>query len=132
MPAATRLTFTTAAVLFAAAVGAPAYAMAPRADFQPHAVTGAVISQGANGTEQTAMCPPDEKVLSGGFLVSAPTGRTLDPAPGDVLTSRPTSDATGWIVAVNKSLQPTESADPGPADLTLYVVCTEGESTPGA
>jgi len=132
MISAARLTFAAAGALLAAAVSTPAYATVLHADFQPHAIVGATIGRGADGTEQTLMCPPDENVLSGGFTVSAPSGRTLDSAAGDVSTSRPTADATGWIVAVRKSLQPTT---PGgatyPADLTIQAVCTEGEVTPG-
>lgn len=132
MSRAARLTFAAAGALLAAAVGTPASATALHADFQPHAVVGATISRGADGAEQTLMCPPDENVLSGGFTVSAPSGRKLGPTPADVLTSRPTDDATGWIVAVRKSLRPTtRGAAAGPADLTVQAVCTEGEVTPG-
>ncbi|WP_370062357.1 hypothetical protein [Streptacidiphilus sp. MAP5-3] len=106
-------------------------ATSPRRDFQPHAITGAVIKNGANGAEQTLMCPPDENVLGGGFTVSAQPGRHLDATPTDVLASRPTTDATGWIVAVHKSTLPTQGSAAEPADLTLQVVCTEGETTPG-
>jgi hypothetical protein len=130
MPDTARLTLTTATVLLTAAVCTPAYASALREDSQSRVTTGPTISHGADGTEQTLMCPPEENVLSGGFTVSAPSSRTLDAEPGDVLTSRPTADATGWIVAVNKSLRPASDAA-APADITLYVVCTEGETSPG-
>lgn len=126
-----RLVLTACAGAALLTAAAPAHATALRGDFQPHAVTGAVITQGADGTERTLMCPPDENVLAGGYALSAPAGSTLDSAPADVLTSRPTSDATGWIVAVKKSLENAED-DADPADLTLQIVCTEGESTPGA
>ena len=125
MATAARLALTTATTLLAAiAAATPAHA-----DSQSRATAGPTISHGVDGTEQTLMCPPDENVLGGGFTVSAPSGRTLGAEPGDVLTSRPTPDATGWIVAVKKSLRPASHG--GPADLTLYVVCTEGETAPG-
>jgi hypothetical protein len=128
-----RLTLAAAGALLAGAVSNPAYAAAVHADFQPHAVVGATISHGADGVEQTLLCPPDENVLSGGFTVSAPSGRMLGSVPADVLTSRPTADTTGWIVAVGKSLRPTaRGGATSPADLTIQAVCTEGEVTPGA
>ena len=126
MTSASRITFTAATALFAGAVAAPAHA-----DFTPRAVSGPTVSRGADGVERTLMCPPEEHVLSGGFTVSAPVGRELDPTPSDVLTSRSDPDATGWIVAVRKPLRPQAQGAWGPADLTLQVVCTEGEVTPG-
>jgi hypothetical protein len=131
MNRAVRLTVTAVTALFAAAVGAPAYATVLGADFSPHAVSGPAVSRGADGAEHTLMCPPDENVLGGGFTVSAPAGRELEATPGDVLTSRSTADATGWIVAVRKSLRPVAGVAE-PADLTVQAVCTEGEVTPGA
>jgi hypothetical protein len=130
MISAARLTFTAVTALLAAAVGAPAYAAVLGADFHPQAVSGSTVSRGADGAEHMLMCPPDENVLGGGFTVSAPAGRELEAAPGDVLTSRSTADATGWIVAVKKSLRPVAGVAE-PADLTVQVVCTEGEVTPG-
>lgn len=121
-------------VLVAMACGAaPA---AAQTTVQPQAVPGDVIKGGADGTPQTLMCPPEELVLSGGYTLTAPDGRTLGHVPADVLETRPTADATGWIVAVRKDLAPTgrghhRGAHGTPADLTLYVVCTQGESTPG-
>jgi hypothetical protein len=132
MACAARLTATAVTALLAAALAAPAQAAALRADFTPRATSGASISQGADGTERTLQCPPDENVLGGGFTVFAPAGRTLAATPSDVLASRATADATGWIVAVRKSLNPTRHAAAGPADLILQVVCTEGETSPGA
>lgn len=126
MATAARVTLAAATTLLAAlAAATPAHA-----DSQSRTTMGPTISKGADGTEQTLMCPPDENVLGGGFTVSAPAGRTLDSEPGDVITSRPDPDATGWIVAVRKSLAPLSRAA-APADLTLYVVCTEGETSPG-
>lgn len=102
---------------------------------QPQAVTGSVIKGGADGIPRTLMCPPEENVLSGGFALSAPGGRSLGHVPSDLLVSRPTPDATGWVVAVHKTLAPDTRGRPAghsdPADLTLYVVCTQGENTPG-
>lgn len=127
MATAARLSLAAAAaVLAGAALAAPA-----QADSQSRTTTGPIIAQGANGTEQTLMCPPDENAFGGGFTVSAPSGRTLSAEAGDVLTSRPDADATGWIVAVRKSLTATPHAAKAPADLTVYVVCTEGETSPG-
>lgn len=127
MATAVRLSLAAAAALLAgAALAAPA-----RADSQSRTTTGPTIAQGANGSEQTLMCPPDENVLGGGFTVSAPAGRALAAEPGDVLASRPDPDATGWTVAVRKSLAAAPHAAPAPADLTVYVVCTEGETSPG-
>jgi hypothetical protein len=130
MISAVRITFTAGTAAFVAAICAPAYATVLGADFHPQAVSGTTISRGADGLEHTLMCPPDENVLGGGFTVSAPAGRQLDAVPADVLTSRSTEDATGWIVAVRKSLRPV-NGHAGPADLTVQVVCTEGEVTPG-
>jgi hypothetical protein len=126
-----RITFAAAAALCAAALAAPAHAAVLGADFHPQAVSGATVARGADGLERTVMCPPDENALGGGFTVSAPAGRELDALPGDVLTSRSTPDATGWTVAVRKSLRPAGGAAADPADLTVQVVCTEGEVTPG-
>ncbi|SHM08396.1 hypothetical protein [Actinacidiphila paucisporea] len=102
---------------------------------QPQAVQGSVIRGGADGTPRTLMCPPEENVLSGGFALSAPQGRALGRGPADLLESRPTPDATGWVITVRKDLAPADRGRPGtlgaPADLTLFVVCTQGENTPG-
>jgi hypothetical protein len=104
---------------------------------QPQAVQGGVIKGGADGTPRTLMCPPEENVLSGGYALTAPDGRTLGRRPADVLESRPTPDATGWVVTVRKDLAPTGRGrhparhTTAPADLTLFVVCTQGENTPG-
>ena len=132
MASAARLTLTAATALLAAAAAAPAHAAAVHADFTPHAIFGANIARGADGTEHTVMCPPEESVLGGGFTVSAPAGRDLAAVADDVITSRPTADATGWIVAVRKSLEPTAHAAAIPADLSVEAVCTEGETSPGA
>ncbi|MEY9943026.1 hypothetical protein [Kitasatospora sp. GAS1066B] len=96
---------------------------------QPHTVSGEVIKNGADGTERTLMCPPEENVMGGGFSVSPGAGRHLESTPADVLTSRPTADATGWIVAVRKQDLSAAGNGAEPADLTLQVVCTEGESS---
>lgn len=130
MASAARLLATAVTALLAAAVAAPAHA----ADLRPGTVTGPTIRQGADGAEHTLMCPPDEMVLGGGFTVSAPRGRKLEDRPSDLLSSRPTADADGWIVAVGKSLKPISDRVHGhtPADLTLVIVCTEGEVSPGA
>lgn len=118
-------------VLVVVAGGATAVA---QTTVQPQAVPGGVIRGGADGSPRTLMCPPEENVLSGGFALSAPQGRTLGHAPADLVESRPTEDATGWIVTVRKDLAPAGRSRPAhgtPADLTLYVVCTQGENTPG-
>ncbi|UWE14091.1 hypothetical protein [Actinacidiphila bryophytorum] len=102
---------------------------------QPQAVQGGVIKGGADGTPRTLMCPPEENVLSGGFALSAPDGRLLGHVPADLVESRPTEDATGWVVTVRKDLTPEgrgrHKGRIDPADLTLWVVCTQGENTPG-
>jgi hypothetical protein len=104
---------------------------------QPQTVPGGVIKGGADGTPRTLMCPPEENVMSGGFALSAGAGHKLGPVPADLLESRPTADATGWTVTVRKYLQPErhgKSAAHGhgaPADLRVYLVCTQGENTPG-
>ncbi|WP_329560756.1 hypothetical protein [Kitasatospora sp. NBC_01266] len=121
-----------AAALLVVTAGSSA-AAGPRRSMQPHAISSDVLVNGADGTERTLSCPPDENVLSGGFTVSAGAGHTLDTTPADVLASRPTVDATGWIVAVGKrELASGEKAPSVPADLTIQIVCTEGESGPGA
>jgi len=132
MASAARLTLAAVAALFAAAVAAPAQAAALHADFNPRSITGPTISQGANGAERTLMCPPEENVLAGGFTVSAPAGRELGAKPTDLISSRPDADATGWIVAVRKSLASGRGRTAAPADLTLQIVCTEGMVSPGA
>jgi hypothetical protein len=126
MTTVTRLGLAGAAAVVVLCVAGPAQAGVLRGDFQPHAVSGVTLLDGADGLEHTLMCPPDENVLGGGFTVSAPAGRELSRTPSDVLSSRPTSDATGWTVAVRKDLAPA-----GPAALTIQIVCTEGEVTPG-
>lgn len=121
-------------VLVAMACGAaPA---AAQTTVQPQAVPGPVVKGGADGTPRTLMCPPEELVLSGGYTLTAPDSRTLGHVPADVLETRPTADATGWIVAVRKDLAPLgggyhRGSGADPADLRLFVVCTQGESTPG-
>ena len=127
----------------AAAVGASVLAVtvgsgataAAQGTVQPQAVSGSVIRGGADGSPRTLMCPAEENVLSGGFALSAPGGRTLGHIPADLLESRPTEDATGWTVTVRKDLAPAKPGRPVthvvPADLTLFVVCTQGENTPG-
>ncbi|WP_031516727.1 hypothetical protein [Streptomyces sp. NRRL F-5123] len=101
---------------------------------QPQAVQGGVVTGGADGSPRTLMCPPEENVLSGGFALSAPAGRRLGTVPADLVQSRPTEDATGWVIAVRKDLAPDRrdrhAGHGGPADLTMWVVCTQGESTP--
>lgn len=112
---------------------------AAQRDVQPQAASGDVIKGGADGSPRTLMCPPEESVMSGGFAISAGSGRTLGAVPADLRESRPTADADGWIVAVRKDLapaghhhgRPVADRHPDPADLTLYVVCTQGENTPG-
>ncbi|NUS14496.1 MAG: hypothetical protein HOY69_24380 [Streptomyces sp.] len=102
---------------------------------QPQAVQGGVVRGGADGSPRTLMCPPEENVLSGGFTLSAPEGRRLGAVPADLVESHPTVDATGWVIAVRKGLAPDgrdRHADHGdPADLTIWLVCTQGENTPG-
>lgn len=95
--------------------------------FKPQTLTGPLINHGADGREQTLMCPDEESVLSGGYVLTAGRGGHLDEEPADVLESRPTADADGWIVAVRKH----GASDQEWADITLYVVCTQGASTPG-
>lgn len=144
-----------AAALAAAALAGTACGTAAAATMgtvQPQTVPGPVIHGGADGTPRTVMCPAEENAMGGGFTVSAPDGRQLDGDPSDVLQSRPTADATGWIVSVRKNLA-ADNGRPGhdpvfpggprrpahlaqhegadPADLTVYVVCTQGENTPG-
>lgn len=115
-------------------VGGGAKAVA-QTTVQPQAVQGAVVKGGADGSPQTLMCPPEENVLSGGFALSAPDGRRLGAVPADLVESRPTEDATGWVVTVRKDLAPDRrdrhAAHGHPADLTVWVVCTQGENTPG-
>ncbi|WP_042381848.1 hypothetical protein [Streptacidiphilus melanogenes] len=120
-----------AAALLVLAAAADGQAADARRSMQPHAVTGVLIPGGADGTEHSLMCPPDENVLGGGFTVSAPPGRHLAPTPDDVLSSRPTADATGWTVAVAKTTLPQRGEAAEPADLTLQIVCTEGQTAPG-
>lgn len=93
---------------------------------QPQAVPGNVVKGGADGSPRTLMCPPEENVMSGGFALSAGPGHTLSSVPADLLESRPTADATGWTIAVRKHVE-----NGAPADLRLYLVCTQGENTPG-
>ncbi|MFB7666940.1 hypothetical protein ACFC1R_23825 [Kitasatospora sp. NPDC056138] len=95
----------------------------------PHAVAGDTIQGGADGKPHELLCPPDENVYGGGFSVTPSANRRLDERPTDVLESRPNDDATGWIVAVRKSDCPPDGqhGDSKPANLTIHIVCTEGE-----
>jgi hypothetical protein len=115
-------------------VGGGATAVA-QTTVQPQAVQGGVVAGGADGSPRTLMCPPEENVLGGGFALSAPDGRRLGTVPADLVESRPTEDATGWVVAVRKGLAPDRrdrhAGHADPADLTIWVVCTQGENTPG-
>ena len=99
---------------------------------EPQAMPGHVIKEGADGSPRTLLCPPEESVLSGGYALSAPRDHRLGGVPADLLESRPTADATGWTIAVRKDLASDGlTAARVPADLMLYVVCTQGENTPG-
>ncbi|WP_328913400.1 MULTISPECIES: hypothetical protein [unclassified Streptomyces] len=119
-----------AAVLVA--VTANSAVSAPQNAVQPQAVTGNLIVKGADGAPRTLMCPPEENAMGGGFSVSPGAGRHFESTPSDVLASRPTADATGWTVAVRKLVKPVDRHHHAePANLTLYVVCTQGENTPG-
>ena len=119
------------ASVFVVLAGGGAAAVAQGAD-QPQAKAGHVIDRGADGAPRTLMCPAEESVMSGGYVLSAPHGRVLGDTPADLVESRPTADATGWTVAVRKDLADGRSAaHRTPANLTLYVVCTQGENTPG-
>lgn len=112
MTSVIRLGFTGAAAVLAVCVATPAYAGVLHADFHPRTVTGVTLLEGADGNEHTLMCPPDENVLSGGYTLSAPAGRSLSSAPADLLSTRPTEDATGWTVAVLKTLAPAGARAP--------------------
>jgi hypothetical protein len=103
---------------------------APQDTVQPQAVPGGVIAGGADGTPRTLMCPPEENAMGGGFAVSAPRGRQLDATPTDVLENHPTADSTGWVVSIRKNVAVQGQQRLQPADLTVYVVCTQGENTP--
>ncbi|MER5640305.1 hypothetical protein ABT095_25585 [Kitasatospora sp. NPDC002227] len=111
--------------------GASAAAGRPR-EITPVNEPGPPMVHGADGTERTIMCAPDQFAMGGGFLVSAGAGQQLATTPADVITSRPTEDSTGWIVAVKKNEVPTGGGTATPADLTVYVVCAQGEMTTGA
>ncbi|GAB2724270.1 hypothetical protein [Kitasatospora kifunensis] len=97
---------------------------------QPQTVTTPVIEGGADGKPHLLLCPPDENVFSGGYLVTPGAGRMLDREPADVLESRANEDATGWIIAVRKNDAPTRGGESSPANLTIRIVCTQGENTP--
>ncbi|MFE0463161.1 hypothetical protein ACFW1A_28300 [Kitasatospora sp. NPDC058965] len=124
-----------AAVAVLATTGGSA-AAAPRAAVQPQTVTGAVIPGGADGTPHELACPSEENVYGGGFSITPAAGERLDRIPADVVESRPNADATGWIVAVRKGEDPggedarTDHPRFKPADLTIRIVCTEGENDP--
>lgn len=104
---------------------------APQGAVQPQAVAGGVILGGADGKPRTLMCPAEENVMSGGFTVSADAGHKLGPDPADLLESRPTADATGWVIAVRKLQLADAKEKAKPANLVVHVVCTQGENTPG-
>ncbi|GAA2262856.1 MULTISPECIES: hypothetical protein [Kitasatospora] len=119
----------TAALLAATSGGAAA---TTRATVQPHTVTGDVIEGGADGKPHLLLCPPEENAFGGGFSVTPGAGRRLDRQPTDVLEDHPNDNGSGWIVAVRKYDCPPEGVEgrPRPANLTIRVVCTEGENTP--
>ncbi|MDH6109303.1 hypothetical protein P3T36_000075 [Kitasatospora sp. MAP12-15] len=119
------------ALLTVGTAGATSAAAATRGAVQPQTVTGDVIPNGADGSQHTLMCPPEESVLSGGYALTAQPGHTLAPLPADLLESRPNADASGWIVSVRKFQQSEDHKRYEPANLTLYVACTQGENTPG-
>lgn len=122
----------------AAALGAAVLAVmadgsataAPQNTVQPQAVPGDVIERGADGSPRTLMCPPEENAMGGGYRVLAGQGRRLDFTPADVLENHPNADATGWTVAVRKYVAVLGHNRGLPADLVVYVVCTQGENTP--
>lgn len=122
-----RLAAVGAGVLVAVAAGNAT--AATQGAVQPQTVPGQVIGHGADGAPHTLMCPPEESAMGGGYAVSAGPGQQLDKVPADVLESRPTADATGWVIAVRKDVR--SGAKVSPANLTVYVVCTQGENTPG-
>lgn len=96
----------------------------------PQAVTGPTIPGGADGKPHELLCPADESVYGGGFSITPGENRQLDRWPTDVLESRPNDEATGWIVTVRRNDCPPEGAkgEPRPADLTIRIVCTDGEN----
>ncbi|MEE4544425.1 hypothetical protein V2S66_20905 [Streptomyces sp. V4-01] len=104
---------------------------APQNTVQPQAVPGGVIAGGADGAPRTLLCPPEENAMGGGFAVSAPHGGQLDATPTDVLENHPNADSTGWVVSVRKNATVGQGHQRlQAADLTVYVVCTQGENTP--
>ncbi|WP_035795009.1 hypothetical protein [Kitasatospora mediocidica] len=129
---ATVATAVASALLAVGTAGATsAAAGTTRGAVQPQTVTGDLIPNGADGTPHTLMCPPEESVLSGGYALTPQPGHTLAPLPADLLESRPNADASGWIVTVRKFQQTEDHNRYEPANLTLYVACTQGENTPG-
>jgi hypothetical protein len=120
-----------AAALLVAATGSGAAASTHR-QIEPHAVTGDLVKGGADGSERDLFCPDGEHVMGGGFTVTASSGYHLVGEATDVITSRPSADATAWVVEVRKLQQPNGGGDKKPADLTLRIVCAQGEMPPGA
>ncbi|MFC8722360.1 hypothetical protein [Kitasatospora sp. NPDC057198] len=113
-----------------ATVACGSAAASPRAGQPPHAVTGPVISGGADGTPHLLQCPPGEWAYGGGFDISPAPGGSLDPVPADVLENRPNDNGSAWIVTVRKNDCPDGTGRVRPADLTVHVVCTEGQDGP--
>ncbi|MFF3110365.1 hypothetical protein ACFVSN_14325 [Kitasatospora sp. NPDC057904] len=129
MPRKTRIavTLVTGVVVLAATSGSAA---ATTSILAPQSVTGPTLRGGADGKPHELLCPPDESVYGGGFSITPGENRRLDRQTTDVLENRPNDDATGWIVAVRKDDCPPEGqkGEPRPADLTIRIVCTDGEN----
>ncbi|RPE39655.1 hypothetical protein EDD90_2668 [Streptomyces sp. Ag109_O5-1] len=127
------------AALFGAAATAPAVAVSDPPQ-PPQHIAGELIRGGADGRPHQVFCPAMQHVYGGGFEITAPRGTRLGPEPTDVLADRPNDNATGWIVAVHKDLARRKGSrdggpgmhEPGPADLTIHLVCSDDTMSHGA
>jgi hypothetical protein len=118
------------AALLVIATGGGAAASTHRQIDRPHAVTGELVKSGADGRERDLLCPDGEHVLGGGYTLSTTPGYHFGEEAADVITSRPSADAGGWVVEVRKLQRPNGPGEAIPADLTLRIVCAQGETSP--
>ncbi|KNB49677.1 hypothetical protein [Streptomyces caatingaensis] len=117
-------------VLLAAATGGGSAAPLHTGN-APHAVTGPVLTGGADGRPHLLQCPPSEWAYGGGYTITPGAGRQLGTQAADVLENHPSDNGTGWIVAVRKDhWRAPWGIEASPADLTVHAVCTEGQGGP--
>ncbi|WP_330460357.1 hypothetical protein OIB37_27890 [Streptomyces sp. NBC_00820] len=112
---------------------APAAADPPQ---PPMHMSGALLVGGADGRRHELDCPAMQHVESGGYTLSAGSGRRLGKEAADLIESRPNDLASGWIIAVRKPQvwHTTQGKErpAGAADLRIHLVCTDDTMSHGA